>query len=156
MQCAHLQSAAPLPKLQMRRARWQNLTPSHPRPSVSRTIGSILIAAALLCSVEVRAMAESTVTFEADAVGGTPKGWTATKTGRGDPRWTIEQDQTAPSKSKIVKQSGTATYPLLLEDDTQIQDGRPLLVPRIAQPASPGGPEMRITIMWSAPTLSRT
>jgi hypothetical protein len=68
-------------------------------------------------------MAESTVTFEADAVGGTPKGWTATKTGRGDPRWTIEQDQTAASKSKIVKQSGTATYPLLLKDDTQIQDG---------------------------------
>ena len=84
---------------------------------------TILIAAALLCSVEVRAMAESTVTFEADAVGGTPKGWTATKTGRGDPRWTIEQDQTAPSKSKIVKQSGTATYPLLLKDNTQIQDG---------------------------------
>ena len=68
-------------------------------------------------------MTESTVTFEADAIGGTPKGWTATKTGRGDPRWTIEQDQTAPSKSKIVKQSGTATYPLLLKDDTQIQDG---------------------------------
>ncbi len=84
---------------------------------------TILIAAALLCSVEVRAMAESTVTFEADAVGAAPKGWTATKTGRGDPRWTIEQDQTAPSKSKIVKQSGTATYPLLLKDNTQIQDG---------------------------------
>ena len=84
---------------------------------------TILIAAALLCSVEVRAMAESTVTFEADAVGAAPNGWTATKTGRGDPRWTIEQDQTAPSKSKIVKQSGTATYPLLLNDNTQIQDG---------------------------------
>jgi len=84
---------------------------------------TILIAAALLCSAEVRAMAESTVTFEADAVGAAPKGWTATKTGRGDPRWTIEQDQTAPSKSKIVKQSGTATYPLLLNDNTQIQDG---------------------------------
>src|SRR6266576_4836526 len=87
------------------------------------TMKTILIAAALLCSVEVRAMAESTVTFEADAVGAAPKGWTATKTGRGDQRWTIEQDQTAPSKSKIVKQSGTATYPLLLNDNTQIQDG---------------------------------
>src|SRR6266540_1332261 len=84
---------------------------------------TILIAVVLLCSVEVRAMAESTVTFEADAVGAAPKGWTATKTGKGDPRWTIEQDQTAPSKSKIVKQSGTATYPLLLKDNTQIQDG---------------------------------
>jgi len=68
-------------------------------------------------------MAESAVTFETDAVGTVPKGWTATKTGKGDPKWTIEQDQTAPSKSKIVKQSGTATYPLLLKDDTQIRDG---------------------------------
>jgi Domain of Unknown Function (DUF1080) len=73
--------------------------------------------------MEVRAMAESTVTFETDAVGTVPKGWTATKTGRGDPKWTIDQDQTAPSKSKIVKQSGRATYPVLLKDDTRIQDG---------------------------------
>jgi hypothetical protein len=58
-----------------------------------------------------------------DTVGATPKGWTATKTGRGEPKWTIEQDQTAPSKSKVVKQSGRATYPLLLKDDTHIKDG---------------------------------
>jgi len=86
-------------------------------------IKTVLIAAVVLCSVEVRAMAESAVTFETDAVGTVPKGWTATKTGKGVPRWTIEQDQTAPSKSKIVKQSGAAAYPLLLKDDTQIQDG---------------------------------
>src|SRR6266540_2421144 len=84
---------------------------------------TILIAVVLLCSVEVRAMAESTVTFEADTVGAAPKGWTATKTGKGDPKWTIERDQTAPSKSKIVKQSGRAAYPLLLKDDTDIKDG---------------------------------
>ena len=64
-----------------------------------------------------------TVSFETDAVGATPKGWTATKTGRGEPKWTVEQDQTAPSKSKVVKQSGQATYPLLLKDDTNIKDG---------------------------------
>src|SRR4030081_2173030 len=68
-------------------------------------------------------MADKTVRFETDAVGATPKGWTATKTGRGEPKWTIEQDQTAPSKLRIVKQSGQATYPLLLKDDTDIKDG---------------------------------
>src|SRR5215831_10652423 len=68
-------------------------------------------------------MAETSVTFEADTVGSVPKGWTATKTGAGDPKWTVEQDQTAPSKSKIVKQSGQATYPLLLKNDTNIRDG---------------------------------
>jgi len=68
-------------------------------------------------------MADITINFETDAVGAAPKGWTATSTGKGDPKWTIEQDQTAPSKLKIVKQSGRATYPLLLKDDTNIKDG---------------------------------
>jgi len=83
----------------------------------------ILAVAALLCCMEVSAMADSTVSFEADAVGAVPKGWTATKTGRGDPKWTIEQEPTAPSRSKVVKQSGRADYPLLLKDDTDIKDG---------------------------------
>ncbi len=68
-------------------------------------------------------MGDQTAKFETDAVGATPKGWTATSTGKGDPKWTIEQDQTAPSKLKILKQSGRATYPLLLKDDTNIKDG---------------------------------
>jgi hypothetical protein len=71
--------------------------------------------------MEVTAMADNR--FETDVVGTTPKGWTATRTGTGVPKWTIEQDQTAPSKSKILKQSGRATYPLLLKDDTSIKDG---------------------------------
>jgi hypothetical protein len=87
------------------------------------TIKTILITAALLCSMEASVMAESSVSFEADAVGAAPKGWTATKTGQGNPMWTVEQDGAAPSKSKILKQSGTATYPLLLKDNTDIRDG---------------------------------
>ena len=83
----------------------------------------LLTAATLLCLMEVSAMADDRATFEADAVGATPKGWTATRTGRGDPKWTVEQDQTAPSKLRVLKQSGQATYPLLLKDDTSIKDG---------------------------------
>ncbi len=68
-------------------------------------------------------MADNATSFETDAVGAVPKGWTATKTGRGEAKWTVEQEQTAPSKSKVVKQSGQATYPLLLKEDTSIKDG---------------------------------
>jgi hypothetical protein len=68
-------------------------------------------------------MPRRTTSFEADAIGSAPKGWTPTKTGKGDPRWSVEQDPTAPSKSKVVKQSGQATYPLLLKDDSNIRDG---------------------------------
>jgi hypothetical protein len=83
----------------------------------------ILTAAMLLCLMEGPAMADNTASFETGAVGATPKGWTATSTGKGDPQWTIEQDPTAPSKSKVIKQSGRAPYPLLLKDDTNIRDG---------------------------------
>ena len=68
-------------------------------------------------------MADNIGRFEADTVGAAPKGWTGTCTVRGDPKWTIEHDQTAPTKLKILKQSGRATYPLLLKDDTDIKDG---------------------------------
>jgi hypothetical protein len=83
----------------------------------------ILIAATLICLMEVTAMADKTARFETDTVGAVPKGWTATSTGKGDPKWTVEQDQTAPSRFKIVKQSGRAPYPLLLKEDTNIKDG---------------------------------
>jgi hypothetical protein len=68
------------------------------------------------------AMAE-TVKFDGDAIGAPPRGWTLTMTGRGDPKWTVEKDQTAPSGSNVLKQSGKATYPLALKDGTSISDG---------------------------------
>ena len=61
--------------------------------------------------------------FETDAIGTPPEGWTVTLTGRGNPKWTVEQDQTAPSKLKVLKQSGQATFPLLLRDGSSIKDG---------------------------------
>ena len=51
------------------------------------------------------------------------EGWTITMTGRGDPKWTVEKDDTAPSKSSVLKQSGKATYPLALKDGTSIKNG---------------------------------
>jgi hypothetical protein len=68
------------------------------------------------------AMAE-TVNFDDEAIGAPPRGWTMTMTGRGDPKWTVEKDQTAPSRSNVLKQSGKATYPLALKDGTSIRDG---------------------------------
>src|SRR5712671_2635123 len=68
-------------------------------------------------------MSDNTVSFENAQIGATPEGWTATLTGKGDPKWTVERDETAPSKQKVLKQSGRATYPLLLKNDTNIKDG---------------------------------
>lgn len=43
--------------------------------------------------------------------------------GKGTPRWTVETDATAPSKPNVLKQSGTATFPWGVKDDTAIADG---------------------------------
>ncbi len=52
-----------------------------------------------------------------------PEGWTLTKTGQGQPKWTVEADATAPSKPNVLKQSGRATFPLAIKSDTSIGDG---------------------------------
>jgi 3-keto-disaccharide hydrolase len=72
--------------------------------------------------MEGTAMADQ-VSFAKEATGATPQGWTVTMTGQGAPKWTVEEDPSAPSKSKIVKQSGRATYPLLLKNGTSVGDG---------------------------------
>ena len=68
-------------------------------------------------------MSNHAIGFESTAIGVAPEGWTVTLTGSGDPKWTVESDETAPSKSKVLKQSGRATFPLLLKNDTSIKDG---------------------------------
>lgn len=81
-----------------------------------------LAAVAALLLTEMSAMADQ-ATFADDAVGSAPKGWTVTMTGQGKPVWRVESDPTSPSGGKVVKQSGQATYPLLLKDGTNIKDG---------------------------------
>jgi hypothetical protein len=73
--------------------------------------------------LEVNDMSNHAVSFEGIQTGVAPAGWTVTLTGSGDPKWTVESDETAPSKSNVLKQSGRATYPLILKDDTNITDG---------------------------------
>ena len=80
----------------------------------------IAIGALLLMGTTV--MADNT-SFDADPVGGVPAGWTVAKTGTGNPRWAVEADASAPSTSKVVKQSGHATYPLLLKTGSNVRDG---------------------------------
>jgi hypothetical protein len=68
-------------------------------------------------------MSNHAISFESSQIGAAPEGWTATLTGSGDPKWTVESNETAPSKSKVLKQSGRATFPLLLKNDSNIKDG---------------------------------
>jgi hypothetical protein len=64
-----------------------------------------------------------TVNFDNEQTGKPPAGWTATQTGKGEAKWTVEKDDTAPSQPNVLKQSGQATYPVCIKDDTHIKDG---------------------------------
>src|SRR5713226_7427750 len=81
--------------------------------------GAVLLTTAVLVNV---ALAD-TVNFDNLQTGAPPPGWTATKTGSGTAKWTIEQDDSAPSKPNVLKQSGQATYPVCIKDDTSLKDG---------------------------------
>lgn len=64
-----------------------------------------------------------TVNFDDAKVGAPPPGWTATQTGQGQARWAVVADASAPSKPNVLKQSGVATFPVCLKDDTNLKDG---------------------------------
>src|SRR5436853_4986975 len=64
-----------------------------------------------------------TINFDDLKTGGPPPGWTATKTGKGEAKWAVIADDSAPSKPNVLKQSGEATYPVCIKDNTRLKDG---------------------------------
>jgi hypothetical protein len=84
-----------------------------------KTLNALLVMSALTTA----AAFAQTVNFDDARSGELPANWTGTKTGKGDPEWTVEKDDTAPSKPNVLKQSGEATYPVALKDDTSLKDG---------------------------------
>ncbi|HYJ96521.1 MAG TPA: hypothetical protein VEX14_00550, partial [Burkholderiaceae bacterium] len=48
-------------------------------------------------------------TFDRDAPGQPPAGWTCGATGKGSPKWTVESEP--DGTRRVLKQSGRAPYP---------------------------------------------
>jgi len=83
-------------------------------------IFSILLLMSGLITTAAKAQ---TVNFDDAKPGALPANWTGTKTGKGNPKWSVEKDDTAPSEPNVLKQSGEATFPVALKADTSIKDG---------------------------------
>src|SRR5690349_5024401 len=81
------------------------------------------VAIALSVTILAGMTLADTVNFDNLKTGAPPPGWTATKTGTGEAKWTVERDDTAPSKPNVLKQSGQATYPVCIKDDTSLKNG---------------------------------
>src|SRR5262245_33145137 len=52
-----------------------------------------------------------TINFDTDAPGTLPAAWEQGVTGRGNPRWAVRQDASAPSAPHVLQQSGSGTFP---------------------------------------------
>src|SRR2546422_5370499 len=79
----------------------------------------VLVAATLMARME----SGSVDNFDNSPYGRAPAGWQATLTGSANAKWTVEKDDTAPSKPNVLKQSGVAAYPICFKNDTSLKDG---------------------------------
>jgi hypothetical protein len=68
------------------------------------------------------ALAE-TITFDDGKPSQLPTGWVGGVTDQGTPKWSVEADESAPSKPNVLKQSGEGTYPWCVKKDVAIADG---------------------------------
>ncbi len=83
---------------------------------------TLLLASLASTAVAVLSSAD-TVNFDNFKAGAAPPGWTATQTGSGSAKWSVEKDDSAPSKPNVLKQSGQATFPVCIKNDTKLKDG---------------------------------
>ena len=79
--------------------------------------------ALLVLTVIALPMRAETIHFDDAKPGEVPPGWIASKTGGGNPRWTVVADESAPSKPNVLKQSGEADYAICLKDGSDLRDG---------------------------------
>jgi hypothetical protein len=89
----------------------------------TETIMKTLVTLTLATGLFALTASAETISFDDSKTGALPAGWIGTKTGRGEPKWVVVADDTAPSKPNVFKQSGDATYPVAIKEDTGLRDG---------------------------------
>lgn len=81
----------------------------------------LLVATAMVAASSL--VHAATENFDSLPVGTTPGGWHCEVSGRGDPKWLVEPDETAPSKPNVLKQSGQGTFPWCTKNGTPLENG---------------------------------
>jgi predicted peroxiredoxin len=82
-----------------------------------------LLFASLVVIAVTALVSADTVNFDNLKTGAAPPGWTATQTGGGTPKWSVEKDDSAPSRPNVLRQSGEATFPVCIKTETNLKDG---------------------------------
>lgn len=81
------------------------------------------LALAFFINLTLSAQAAWKTGFDDQNTGAAPDGWTVTMTGQGTPEWMVVTDATAPSAPNGLKQSGTAAYPICVNEEVVLKDG---------------------------------
>jgi hypothetical protein len=81
----------------------------------------LLVAVAMVANCSLAQAA--TESFDTLAAGAAPAGWQCGVSGRGNPIWSVEPDETAPSKPNVLKQSGKGTFPWCTKNGTSLENG---------------------------------
>ena len=87
---------------------------------MNRTLSTVLV-----CLMQVLIRAE-TVNFDNLKTGELPSGWLASITGKGEPKWQVVADESAPSRPNALKQSGEApkaSFPVFWNKGVSLLDG---------------------------------
>jgi hypothetical protein len=88
-----------------------------------KTFMVVIAAFWTLGSVYASAANADTENFDKVKAGQLPEGWVAGITGKGSPKWTVEEDSSATSKPNVLKQSGEGTFPWCVKKDASLTDG---------------------------------
>ena len=91
----------------------------NPASSARAWIAVLALAMVANCSLTQAA----TESFDTLAAGAAPAGWQCGVSGRGNPIWLVESDETAPSKPNALKQSGQGTFPWCTKNGTSLDNG---------------------------------
>src|SRR3954470_4133889 len=81
------------------------------------------LAMALLSVLGATAASAQTESFDQDKPGAARSGWECGVTGRGNPRWAVEPDRSAPSAPNVLRQSGSGTFPWCVKNGVSVADG---------------------------------
>jgi hypothetical protein len=79
------------------------------------------IAAATIFATS--AASAETINFDTDAPGALPASWRQGVTGKGTPKWVVQQDASAPSKPNVLQQSGSGAFPWCVMPKTGVENG---------------------------------
>jgi len=83
----------------------------------------LTLLTALVTGGAMHAAHSETFNFDTDTGGALPMGWQQGVTGLGNAAWSVQPDDSAPSKPNVLRQSGVGAFPWVVRRGVSIADG---------------------------------